>query len=155
MCARLLCLVSVLLIVGCSPAPVKPPITEHEPIPQIEQIDTKALPVPAKPPVVAVEHNGQTYAGYTSEGLDQLKKAYAVARANTKALQEIIDAHNSLVRERNAIAKMVMLEQERADRLAKMWAEAESQRRYEQWANRNRLMFYETIMLLMAIGLVL
>jgi isopentenyl diphosphate isomerase/L-lactate dehydrogenase-like FMN-dependent dehydrogenase len=154
MSTKIILLLFIFLTVGCSPTPIKPPVSDITQIPKLELVELNAVVVPSKPHAIAIQKDGTTYAAYTSDGLDDLKKVFIAANANTKALAEGVDAHNALIRERNSIAEMVTLEQQKANILAQQFAQAENQRRYEEWAHNNRSMFYEFIILLLTIGIV-
>ncbi len=146
---------ALLFLSGCAPSPVKPVLIEGLKIEHIERTQLKPIGIPAKPKMELIEKDGVVFAGVTEGGLDTLSEAYEAANANTKALEELIKSFNYSVDERNHIVNLAELEIKRYNSLAEQYAAVESQRRYEEWSNRNRQMFYEFLLVVMAIGLVL
>ncbi len=145
---------TLLLVVGCSPAQVKPfQSNSAASIDLLESIELEVREVPAKPEAsVVTDVGGVEYAGFDTDGIDQLEHIIVVAEANTVALQEMESATNAIIKERNATVKLLDIEEKRANLMASQWADAENRRRHEEQAQSIRQTIYEFVIVLLVIA---
>lgn len=147
-------LASVVLCCGCAPTPIKPIVFEYKTFEKVEKLDLKVLKMVEKPIAIPIEYENQTYAAYTSEGLDALSKMYVVAKTNTEALEQLLEGYNFTIEERNNLVALLELERERTKILADQYVMAENQRRYEEWSNQYQQTFYKILTVILAIGII-
>ena len=142
-----------LLLIGCGSTTVKPPTIHHTA--ELEQLSVPIInvePLPKSPvavPVTIVTEEGSiSGAGFTLEGMQELKQLRTVAKKNTAILAELVAGNKALIAERNAIVMIAREEERRANVLAEEWARAEEGRRHEEKMRVIERWFYQALFVL-------
>lgn len=108
----------VLTISGCSLTPVTPmPKSsdgfDFDSLQLLAKVESPALELPPLLPEAEWLADGRS--AFTQEGMATLVELRDVARANTQSLDELTYLHNLLIAERNLLAEMVQIEQQRRE----------------------------------------
>lgn len=147
-----LLLVLLLAVTGCSTVDqtIKPDTVFTDTVKQLPLAsDTiQVQPVPDSPTAIkATDAKGNAVVGFTKEGLDQLRQMRAAAETDAALAQQALSTLNSVINERNAVAKIGEVEQARANFYAEQYQvkakEADREHRYrvvEEWASRISLL---------------
>lgn len=146
----LLLIVITLVLPGCAMfqdvknvAPVETIFSDNvKPMDPMPPVEVQTLPEMPKAQR-AYGENGEPLVGFTVEGLDQLRLYRAKAEANTQLANDLVAVNNSVVAERNAVARLGKLEEARANYLAQQWKvqadeadKAKRDQRISEWGNR-------------------
>lgn len=123
--------------------------TQIEKLPEIQL--SPVLPDRPKATIV-VDSQGNKYGGFDLRSMDALNQYAKQSEANTRALQELVSAHNQLIQQRNLMVDLVKREEERGNMYSTMYTESQNQIAEERRLNFVEKAFLQAIILL---GLVL
>ena len=104
----------------------------------LEQLtEVKVQPLPVMPTAIpATDAQGNKVVGFTKDGLDQLRQLKAAAEVNTDLANGLLSTTNSVIAERNALARLGQVEEARANYYANM---ADEERKRADKEHRDRV----------------
>lgn len=153
-----LLLSAILMLNGCSNIPMEVPQTtnRYAELPDAKPLDAQPLILPERPTML-IEKNaqGDAVATLTARGVNQLNAYKDVAEQNTKALEILIPAHNSLIAQRNILVSSLRLEEDRSNFWAQRYADSENMRRQQFSEFQTELLLHKAAIVLLGIFLVI
>jgi hypothetical protein len=145
-------LLAVFSLLGCSGYAVKAPTTNNTAkLKHVEPLDIQVKELPKLPTAKHLLQDGEEYAAFDLQGMNDLLQFRTYAKTNTEVLKEVLLAYKASVDERNAMVDAAKAAEDRSNLIAEKWAETEG----ELQKKKDTVTFSLSVLSIFAFGLLL